>query len=618
MPLPNPPSHVELKGKISTVSLKAAAKKDKERDKEGGKLGGVEKEKEVVKKGEKAPVNGGPKEERWHMSAKETVELMASINHDNDGLDFGDQRKDQDSSATDLIKKTIPPPSDPLHSHDVRDSHLSVESTLFDPNRLSSTSGGSRGSGGAGLNLTLNGSDHHNDNRDSNVSTSTITHATIVSGPVEVLTRARADLVTSPGTPITRSGSSSSGSPSPSTLDALSPVDLSTAGGSRDTTPKQTSPSASNVDVVGDERLHGAFRGRSPSPDSSTNSHSSSSATTASSTGPSSLNSANKVPALTGPVINHHSGSECDGGARTVVAPGSSLNSPYKSEFDTRSDQEEDGDEVEIGDEEEEAVITTITPLLPGSRKGSAGFVDEIIDQRRPSLVVPPISSYSPVSHKPPSDVASVSKMLSPLEIMPPSVGSSGLSPAQRYPGWLSSVLSKVGLDVFVDEQLDPRDYFEGLTEVAEGESGFVYQARAVRTAPGSKLTERGPQPGGVVAIKAVPILPSGSSKLEDLRREVEVMRRVFEGDGSFATPSPPLVSGHPAGMAHLLIMEAMYVDLQEHSLWIRMELMERSLADVVALVEQGHLERIDEKVTARFASDVSIRCSVVLLWVGS
>jgi p21-activated kinase 1 len=54
--------------------------------------------------------------------------------------------------------------------------------------------------------------------------------------------------------------------------------------------------------------------------------------------------------------------------------------------------------------------------------------------------------------------------------------------------------------------------------------------------------------------------------------------------------------------------MEAMYVDLQEDALWIRMELMERSLADVVALVEEGHLERIDEKIVARFACDVSAR----------
>lgn len=609
IPLPNPPSHVELKSKISTVSLKTAAKRDREKEKERNKDGerlekvaGIEKEKEVVKKDEKAQAKGGAEEERWPMTAKERFELMASINHDNDGLDFGEQRKNQHSSATDLNKKTSTVSLDPHHSHEIRDSHLSVDSTLFDPNRLSSTSAGSRGSTrssrGTGLKLILKGSDYHNDNRDSNVSTSTITHATIVSGPVAVLTRARADLVASPGTPITSSGLSS-----PAMLDTSSPAELLTEGGSRETTPRQTSPSVSNTDVT-DYRSHG-FTGRSPSPDSSTNSHSSSSATTASSTGPSSLSSTNRTTGFTGPAIKHHSGSGSEEGVRRVVVSSSPLSSPYKSEFDGRSDQEEDGDEVEIGDEEEEAVITVISPPLHGSRKGSVGLMEEITGQRRPSLVIPPISSYSLMPRESLSDVASVSKMLSPLDSMPHSPGSGGSSPALRYPGWVSTVLSKVGLETFVDEKVDPRDYFGGLTEVAEGESGFVYQAKVVRTVPGSKLTRRGPQPGSVVAIKAVPILPSGSSKLDDLRREVEVMRRVFEDDRFAAPSSPPSVSGYPAGMAHLLIMEAMYVDLQEDSLWIRMELMERSLADVVALVEQGNLERIDEKVAARFASDV-------------
>lgn len=614
MPLPNPPSHVELKGKISTISLKTAARRDKEREKEkeGEKLGNVE----GVKKGKEVAKKGETEEERWPMTAKETVQLIASINHDNDGLDFGEQRKDQDISATDLeIMSSVS--LDPRHSCDTRDSHLSVDSTPHDQNRLSNTSAGSRGStrstSGAGLKLTLIGSDYHNDNRDSNVSTSTITHATIVSGPVEVLTRARADLVVPPRTPLIRSGLSSAEPPAPVMLDVPAPAELLTEGGSRETTPKQTSPSVSNVDVTDDERSRGLFGGRSPSPDSSTNSHSSSSATTASSTGPSSLNSANRAAGFTAPVIKHHSGWEGEEGVRRVVASTSPLTSPHKSEFDGRSDQEEDDDEAEEGDQEEEAVVTMITPPLPGSRKASVGLTEEITGQRRPSLVIPPISSYSLTPSDPLSDITSVSKMLSPLDTLPPSAGSGGSSPAQRYPGWVSSVLSEVGLLTFVDEKVEPRDYFEGLMEVAEGESGFVYQARVVRTVPGAKLTKRGPQLGSVVAIKAVPILPSGSSKLEDLKREVEVMRRVFEDDKPTAMSSPPsAVSRHPAGMAHVLIMEAMYVDLQEDCLWIRMELMERSLADVVALVEQGHLESIDEKVAARFASDVSARYSLV------
>ena len=622
IPLPNPPSHVELKSKISTVSLKTAAKRDREREKERekevekvGKVEGVgRKEQEVVKEEQKVKVKAKAKEEdredRWPMTAKERIELMASINHDNDGLDFGG-RKEQDTSASHAdINNTSSVSLGPRDSYDVRVSHLSVDSAQFDPNRLSSTSAGSRGStrssSGGGLKMLIGGSDYHNDNRDSNVSTSTITNATIVSGPVAVATRARADLITSPAT-----------------LGPSTSTELLSGAESKGTTPKQTTSPVSNVDVVvmDDESSRVGFGGRSPSPGSSTHSHSSSSATTLSSTGLSSLSSANKMAGFVRPVIKQHSGWEGEEGARRVVGSGtpSPLASPFKSKFDEESDEEEEDDddedlEIEVGDEEEDMVLTRVSPPPPESRKGSiAGLMDEVNGYRRPSLVIPPISSYSLKTHEPHTTAASVSQMLGPLNGAPHSAGSGGSSPGQRYPGWVSSVLSKVGLEVFVDEKVEPRDFFEGLTEVAEGESGFVYQAKVVRVVPGSRLTQRELQPGSVVAIKAVPILPSGSSKLEDLRREVEVMKRVLE-DYRCVTSLFSSASGNPAGAAHVLIMEAMYVDLQEDALWIRMELMERSLADVVALVEGGHLERIDEKVVARFASDVSDASLIPLL----
>ena len=570
IPLPNPPSHVELKSKISTVSLKTAAKRDKEAEKVG-KVEGVGKEQEVVKKEEKAKTKEGAGEEGRPMTAKETIELMASINHDNDGLDFGG-RKDQEIPALpELNKKTSSASLDPRHPYDVRDSHLSVDSTKFDPNRLSSFSAGSRGStqssSGSGLKLIIEGGDYHNDNRDSNVSTSTITNATIVSGPVAVATRARADLVA----PNTLAMLSPIEPPSPANLGTPSPGEhpFGAGAGSRETTPKQTIPSVSDVDVVtDDERSRVGLEGRSPSPGSSTHSHSSSSGTTLSSTGLSSLSSANKAAGFTQPVIKQTSGWEGEEGVGGIVASASSSStSPYKSEFDDESGGGDDDDydnEIEVGDEEEDPAITMVSSSPPGSRKASAAsLVDEIAGHRRPG---------------------------------------------QRYPGWVSDVLSKIGLETFVDGKVEPRDYFEGLTEVAEGESGFVYQAKVVRTVPGSRLTKRAPQPGAVVAIKAVQILPSGSTKLEDLMREVEAMKRVFEDDRSAASSPFSSTSGCSVRAGHVLIMEAMYVDLQEDALWIRMELMERSLADVVALVEEGHLERIDEKVVARFASDVSMR----------
>ena len=621
IPLPNPPSHVELKSKISTVSLKTAAKR--EREKEAEKVEKVEsfekQEQEALKKVENAKAKEEAKE-RWPMTATETIEFMASINHDNDGLDFG-KKKGQDTSALpDLNKKMSSVSLDTCQSYDVRDSHLSVDSTKFDPDRLSSTSTGSRGStrSSSGLKLIIEGGDYHNDNRDSNISTSTITNATIVSGPVEVATRARADLVTSPATPNPQVGlglSGSTSSPSPANLGALSPGEppLEAGAGSRETTPKQTTPSVSNVDVVtDDESSRVGLEGRSSSPGSSTHSHSSSSATTLSSTGLSSLGSANKTVGFTRPVIKQGSGWESEEGVGKVVVSNSSssLASPYKSEFDDESgggggddgDGDDDGDEIEVGDEEEDAVITRISPPSPGSQEGfAAGFMDEITDHRRPSLDMPSLSSYSSVAPGPHTAAAAVSQMPSPFNSVPHSAGSGGSPPVQS-PSWVSDALSEAGLETFVDEKVEPRDYFEELTEVAEGESGFVYRARVVQTVPGSKLTERGPQPGTLVAIKAIPILSSGSSKLQDLKREMEVMKRVFEDDRSAASLKFPSV-----GASHALIMEAMYVDLQEDALWIRMELMERSLADVVALVEEGHLERIDEKVAARFASDVGI-----------
>jgi len=595
VPLPNPPSHVELKSKISTVSLKTAAKRDREREKEVekvGKVGDVGKKEETLKVKVKETGEG----ERWPMTARERIELMASINHDNDGLDFGGKREDQDTPPfPDLNKKMSTASLDPR-----RDLHLSVDSAQFDPNRLSGASAGSRGStrssNGGGLKLIIGQSDYHNDNRDSNVSTSTITNATIVSGPVEVATRVRADLVVSP---------------SPVALGPTPSAELLLGAGLTETTPKQTVPSVSIVDAVtDDERSRWGSGGRSPSPGSSTNSHSSSSTTTLSSAGLSSLSSANRTAGFTRPVIKQHSGWEGEEGARRVVASSSSspLPSPYKSEFDHESDEEveDDDEEIEIGDEEEDAVITRVSPPPPSSGGGStAGVVGEVAGHRRPSLVIPSHPSYSLMARDPLTAPTPTKQLLSLLNGAPHSAGSGASSPGQRYPGWVSDVLSKAGLEVFVDEKVEPRDFFDGLAEVAEGESGFVYQAKVVRTVPGSKLTKRGPQPGGVVAIKAVPILPSGSSKLEDLRREVEVMKRVFEDDRSAGSPFSS-TSGYPAGAAHVLIMEAMYVDLQEDALWIRMELMERSLADVVALVEGGHLERIDEKIVARFASDVS------------
>ncbi|THU93395.1 kinase-like protein [Dendrothele bispora CBS 962.96] len=166
------------------------------------------------------------------------------------------------------------------------------------------------------------------------------------------------------------------------------------------------------------------------------------------------------------------------------------------------------------------------------------------------------------------------------------------ITPNQRYRGWLSEVLKP--LEQFIDEPIDPREYYLGLQEIAEGESGSVYAARIAENADLSKLklppmlkdrdveNQQHGQPM-LVAIKSVAILPSGSAKLDDLKKELTLLK----------------------GLAHpdILSLDALYVDLVEDSLWVRMELMERSLADVVALVGQGLV--LQERTIARFTSDI-------------
>lgn len=151
-------------------------------------------------------------------------------------------------------------------------------------------------------------------------------------------------------------------------------------------------------------------------------------------------------------------------------------------------------------------------------------------------------------------------------------------TPAKRYRGWLSEVVAP--LEEFIDEATDPRDHYIELQEIAEAESGSVYAARVVKPEALGL-----PSDVAFVAIKNVPILPSGSPKLLDLQKELTLVRGVLH--------------------KNVLAMDALYVDLVEDSLWIRMELMERSLADVVGLVAEGLM--VQERMIARFASDVRV-----------
>ena len=201
------------------------------------------------------------------------------------------------------------------------------------------------------------------------------------------------------------------------------------------------------------------------------------------------------------------------------------------------------------------------------------GVVDGV---PRPTIVIDHASQLSP----PPN------RVMTPDRITP-------ITPAPRYRGWLSEVVKP--LEDFIDEAIDPREYYIDLQEIAEGESGSVFAARIashkdmtkLRLDPGLVHQDREVLDSGepvAVAIKSVAIVPSGSPKLLELERELKLMQ----------------------GLSHeyILGMDALYVDLVEDSLWIRMELMERSLADVVSLVDSGLV--LLDRMIARFASDVS------------
>jgi hypothetical protein len=150
-----------------------------------------------------------------------------------------------------------------------------------------------------------------------------------------------------------------------------------------------------------------------------------------------------------------------------------------------------------------------------------------------------------------------------------------------QYPGWLSEVVAPLG--EFIDNATDPRAHYTDRREIAEGESGSVFAARVIDEKPlGLSPATLAGAKSGFVAIKNVPILPSGSPKLVDLEKELALMKGVSHGN--------------------ILTMDALFVDLVEDSLWIRMELMERSLADVVGLVCEGLM--VQERMIARFASD--------------
>jgi len=200
---------------------------------------------------------------------------------------------------------------------------------------------------------------------------------------------------------------------------------------------------------------------------------------------------------------------------------------------------------------------------------------------------VPPVPTPPSTSHS----TNSAMRGPPPLPVLPPGgivlkkrSGGFGHNRSRSFKKgtWMNETLAP--LERFI-EDVDPHELFTDLQEIAEGESGSVYAARLLCLPSYLRL----PADTTHVAIKriVVPNSPTpdtpAANKIKDLGKELALLADVRH--------------------ENVLEMANAYVDIAEDSLWIRMELMERSLADVIGLVCEGL--SLQERMIARFASDV-------------
>ncbi|KIN95171.1 hypothetical protein M404DRAFT_166480 [Pisolithus tinctorius Marx 270] len=140
---------------------------------------------------------------------------------------------------------------------------------------------------------------------------------------------------------------------------------------------------------------------------------------------------------------------------------------------------------------------------------------------------------------------------------------------------------------------MEPSTRFTDLVEIAEGESGSVYAARIPQgplpSGPGFDTERPIPAEASHVAIKRIVLPPASSSlltiKIASLLHELTLLKNLEH--------------------EHILLLDGVTVVALDTSLWIRMELMERSLADVIALVAEGLA--LQERMVGRFTSDVLV-----------
>ncbi|KAJ7884608.1 hypothetical protein B0H14DRAFT_2188016, partial [Mycena olivaceomarginata] len=144
---------------------------------------------------------------------------------------------------------------------------------------------------------------------------------------------------------------------------------------------------------------------------------------------------------------------------------------------------------------------------------------------------------------------------------------------ADRYQGWVTSAL--LDMSEFIYMLPNPRDCFLDLQEIAYGSNGTTVYVAQLADIPLDHLIlpievkewdrqDRLAQRATLVAVKSVPIMPSGSAKLTEVLHELCIMRGLR--------------------CANILSMDALYVNPEDETLWIRMELMTRSLASIIEL----------------------------------
>lgn len=121
----------------------------------------------------------------------------------------------------------------------------------------------------------------------------------------------------------------------------------------------------------------------------------------------------------------------------------------------------------------------------------------------------------------------------------------------------------------------DPSTIYGDLQQVAEGESGGIYAA-LVLSAKSSSVR---------VAIKKVRVEDATRPKMETLKREMGLFSRIRHDN---------ILS-----YGEMRLWNNLHTEL-----WVRMELMERSLADLLGLISEGLV--LEERHVARFAKDAA------------